>query len=77
MALCREKIERLEIKWAKKSDKPWRKPSYSRKWLKRQMNKYIRIKGKKISEDDVGFKQGKKPQHGYEYQSQGNKVIFP
>ena len=67
MALCREKIERLEIKWVKKSDKPWRKPSYSRKWLKRQMNKYIRLKGKKISEDEVGFKQGRKPHHGWEY----------
>ena len=67
MALCREKIEHLEIKLAKESDTPWKKPSYSRKWLKRQMNKYIRLMGKRISEDDIGFKQGRKPQCGWEY----------
>ena len=31
------------------------------------MNKYIRLKGKEISDDEVGFKQGRKPQRGYEY----------
>lgn len=67
MALCREKIERLEIKWSKNSDTPWKKLSYSRKWLKRQMNKYLRLKGKEISDDDIGCKQGRKPQRGYEY----------
>ena len=67
MALCREKIEHLEIKWARESDKPWQKPSYSRKWLKRQMNKYIRLKGKYIEDCDIGFKQGRKPQRGLEY----------
>ena len=67
MALCREKIEHLEIKWARESDKPWQKPSYSRKWLKRQMNKYIRLKGKHIDDDDIGFKQGRKPQCCWEY----------
>lgn len=67
MALCREKIERLEIQWARESDKPWKKASRSRKWMKRQMNKYIRLKGKEISDDEVGFKKGRKPQRGYEY----------
>lgn len=67
MALCREKIERLEIQWARKSDKPWKNASRSRKWMKRQMNKYIRLKGKEISDDEVGFKKGRKPQRGYEY----------
>lgn len=67
MALCREKIERFEIEWAKNSDTPWKKPSYSRKWLKKQMNKYIRLLNKHIDDDDVGFKQGRKPQCGYEY----------
>ena len=67
MALCREKIEHLEIKWAKESDKPWQKQSYSRKWLKRQINKYIRLKCKHIDDDDIGFKKGRKPQRGFEY----------
>lgn len=67
MALCREKIERFEIQWAMESDKPWQKPSRSRKWRKRQMNKYIRIKGKELSDDEVGFKKGRKPQRGWEY----------
>lgn len=67
MALCREKIEHIEIKLARESDKPWQKPSYSRKWLKRQMNKYIRIKCKHIEYDEIGFKQGRKPQRGWEY----------
>lgn len=67
MALCREKIERFEIKWSKDSDTPWKNPSYSRKWLKRQMNKYLRLKGKEIADDDVGFKKGRKPQCGSEY----------
>ena len=67
MALCREKIERFEIEWARESDKPWQNLSHSRKWMKHQMNKYIRLKGKEISEDEVGFKQGRKPQRGWEY----------
>ena len=67
MALCREKIERLEIKWSKNSDTPWKKLSYSRKWLKRQMNKYLRLKGKEIADDDIGCKQERKPQRGYVY----------
>ncbi len=64
MALSREKIERFEIKWA---SEPWKKLSYSRKWLKKQMNKFIRIKNKKIDDDDIGYKQGRKPLKGWEY----------
>ena len=32
-----------------------------------QYNKYIRLKGKHIEDDDIGFKQGRKPQCGWEY----------
>ena len=67
MALRREKIEHLEIGWIKESDKPWKMSSRSRRWLKRQMNKFIRISGKKIDPDDVGYKQGRKPLRGWEY----------
>ena len=61
MAICREKIEHLEIEWIKESDKPWRKNSKSRSWLKKQMNKFIRLANKRIEPDDVGYKQGRKP----------------
>ena len=67
MALTREKIERFEIKWAKESDTPWKRPSFSRKWLKRQMNKFIRLQGKRIQPDDIGCKRGRKPLSGWEY----------
>ena len=67
MALCREKIERFEIRWIKDSDTPWKINSRSRKWLKRQMNKFIRLCGKKIDPDDVCYKQGRKPLRGWEY----------
>ena len=64
MATCREKIERFEIKWA---DSPWKKLSFSRRWLKQQMNKFIRRQGKKIDPDDIGGKIGRKPTKGWEY----------
>ena len=67
MATIREKIERFEIKWAADSDTPWKHPSKSRKWRKRQMNKYIRRKNKHISEDDIAQKIGRKPFKGWEY----------
>ena len=67
MALTREKIERLEVGWIAESDTPWKHPSKSRKWRKRQMNKYIRLKNKHIEPDDVGGKRGTKPEKGYEY----------
>lgn len=65
MATSRVKIEHLEHFW--ENDKPWKKLSYSRRWLKKQMNKFIRRNNKKIDEDDVGGKQGKKPCRGWEY----------
>ena len=70
MALCREKIERFEIEWARESDKPWQNLSHSRKWMKHHMNKYRRLKGNEISDAEVGFKQGRKPQRGWEYEKQ-------
>ena len=66
MALSREQIEHLEHFWVGK-DKPWKNFSYSRKWLKKQLNKFIRIKSKRIDDDDIGGKVGKKPLKGYEY----------
>lgn len=35
--------------------------------MKKQMNKYIRLKGKKISDDEQGGKIGRKPLCGWEY----------
>jgi hypothetical protein len=69
MALTREQIEHFEYWWNKSGDmkNPWRKLSHSRKWLKKQVNKYLRIKNKHIDEDDIGYKQGKKPLCGWEY----------
>lgn len=57
MATCREQIEHLEANF-KSDEKPWRKLSHSRKWLKRQMNKYMRRKNK-IVEDNEGGKIGR------------------
>jgi hypothetical protein len=42
MGTNREQIEHLEHELSKDSDKPWKKYSYSRKWLKRQMNRFMR-----------------------------------
>ena len=67
MGVMREKIERFEIKWAKESDTPWKNPSWSRKWLKKQMTRYIRRKNKHIDDDDIGQKIGRKPLKGWEY----------
>ena len=67
MATTREKIEHFEHQWVKDSDTPWQNWSYSRKWLKKQMNRYIRRQNKKIEEDDITFKQGRKPLKGWEY----------
>lgn len=66
MATVREKIEHLEIKWAKEIA-PWKNGSYSRKWLKRQMNRFMRRSNKYINEDEQGFKRGRKPYKGWEY----------
>lgn len=67
MALAREQIEHLEHYWEQDSEKPWKKLSKSRRWMKKQMNKYIRLKGKKIEDDEVGGKIGRKPLYGWEY----------
>lgn len=74
MSLDREQIEHLEHKWEEDSKKEkdvesgwWRKLSKSRKYLKNQMNRYIRRQTKKIDEDDVGGKVGRKPCSGWEY----------
>ena len=66
MATNREKIEHLEHYW-KNADKPWKNFSRSRRWLKKQMNRYIRRDNKRIEDDDIGAKQGKKPYKGWEY----------
>lgn len=69
MALNREQIEHFEYWWKKSGemDNPWRRLSKSRKWLKKQVNKYIRLKGKHIEDDEIGGKIGKKPLCGWEY----------
>lgn len=66
MALYRQQIEHLEHFW-KNEEKPWKNYSHSRRYLKKQMNKFIRLVSKKIDEDDVGSKIGKKPFKGWEY----------
>ena len=55
MALCTEKIE------SKSCD---HKPKL-RKWLKNQMNRYIRRQA--VDVEDRGYKAGRKPTHGWEY----------
>ena len=67
MALDREQIDHLEHRFRKYTDKPWKNFSHSRKWLKKQMNKFIRLSGKNIDEDSTGGKCGKKPFCGWEY----------
>lgn len=67
MALNREQIEHLEHSLDSNEDKGWKKLSHSRKWFKKQLNKFIRIEGKKITEDSTGGKKGRKPYKGYEY----------
>ena len=67
MGLTREQIEHLEHDWEKNSDKPWQKLSRSRRWLKKQTNKFMRIRNKHIENDDIGGKKGRKPLCGWEY----------
>lgn len=69
MALTREQIEHFEYWWKKRGnmENPWRHLSRSRKWLKKQVNKYIRLKGKHIEDDEIGGKRGRKPLCGWEY----------
>ena len=72
MALIREQIEHLEHYFEEKdkrekNDGWWRQLSKSRKYLKKQMNRYIRRQNKKIDDDDIGRKSGRKPFCGWEY----------
>lgn len=59
MALCTEKIE------SKSCD---HKPKL-RKWMKNQMNRYIRRQfcRQAVDVEDRGYKVGRKPTHGWEY----------
>lgn len=66
MATSRDQIEHLEHWWIP-ADRPWKNFSKSRRWLKRQMNRYMRRLNKKISLDDAGYKQNRKPVKGWEY----------
>lgn len=66
MATTRDQIEHIEHNWVDE-EKPWKKFSKSRKYLKKQMNKYIRRKGKDISDDDISIKTKRKPYSGWEY----------
>lgn len=59
MALYREQLEPYMY-----SEKRRKRKSY--KWAKKQMNKWLRIKNKKIGEDDSGG-HGKKQWYGYEW----------
>ncbi len=69
MALCREQIEHFEYWWKKSGsiDNPWRHLSKSRRWLKKQLHKYMRLQNKKIDDDDIGGKRGRRPFSGWEY----------
>ena len=70
MATTRDQIEHFDHYYKVRGgedDKPWKNYSHSRRWLKKQMNRYIRRKGKKIEDDEQGNKQGRKPYSGYEY----------
>lgn len=74
MAVTREQIEHLEHQWQEQRKKEkdtergwWKSLSRSRKYLKKQMNRYIRRQNKKIEEDDVSVKSGRKPCCGWEY----------
>ena len=66
MATQKDQIEHLEYNWIDE-EKPWKKYSRSRKYLKRQMSKYIRRMNKNIEEDEIGFKSNRKPTVGWEY----------
>lgn len=68
MGTCREQIEHLEHCWEKENkETPWKKFSYSRKWLKKQMNRFIRRTNKKIEDDEVSVKGTKRKYFGWEW----------
>ena len=62
MALSREQIDHIERSF-KDEDKPWKKLSHSRKWLKRQHNKRTRLR--KV--DEEGPNKFKRTYKGWEY----------
>jgi len=64
MATSREQIEHPEHRW---EEGTWKKLSHSRKWLKKQMNRYLRRKNKTIGEEESTSKVGRKPYQGWEY----------
>ena len=56
----------------KEQPEPWmrsekRRKRYSYKWAKKQMNKWRRLKNRKIDEDEPADANRKKIGHGYEY----------
>lgn len=60
MSCYKEKIEKGKIR------RLFSKPRAGiHKWMKRQMNKFMRRKP--IEEDEVGYKSSKKPTKGWEY----------
>ena len=63
MATSREQIEHPQF--MRDKQRPWKYFFKSSKWLKKQMNRFIRRK--KIEPDDVGGKRGRKPCKGWEY----------
>ena len=67
MSSYKEQIEHMEILFSKDSDTPWKDYSRSRKWAKKQMNRYMRRLNKKIQPDDGGRKTGRKPNDGWEW----------
>lgn len=69
MSAIREQIEHLERTWSGENneDKPWKNYSYSRKSLKKSMNRYMRRANKKIASDDIGRKTNRKPFSGWEW----------
>ena len=68
MATCKEQIEHLERHLVKIFDLPsWKNLSHSRRWLKKQMHRFMRRQNKKISEDDVSIKTNRKPMKGWEW----------
>lgn len=67
MATCRDQIEHLEH-WWKDEEKPWKDYSHSRRWLKKQMNRFIRRQNKKIKNGDISYVESRrKPYLGWEY----------
>lgn len=70
MATNREQIEHLEHVINEDDSlgaKKWKDYSHSRKYLKRQMSKFMRRANKKISLDDIGGKTNRRPFRGWEY----------